>query len=68
MLDHDRTDLFQGFDGDRPTPEPRDELKSALIAGYEQALEQGMTPSHALAVILSWAAEECERPYADARH
>ena len=67
MLDHDQTDLFQGFDDDRPAPQARNALESALIAGYERALEQGLTPSHALAVILSWAAEERDRLYADAR-
>ena len=67
MANHDRTDLFQGFDDDRPAPQARNALKSALIAGYEHALEQGMTPSHALAVILSWAAEECDRLHADVR-
>ena len=67
MLDHDRTDLFQRFDDHRTVPQARDALKNALIAGYEQALEQGLTPSRALAVILSWAAEECDRLYADAR-
>jgi hypothetical protein len=36
-------------------------LKSALISSYEVALESGLSPGGALAVILDWVAVECGR-------
>jgi hypothetical protein len=38
-----------------------DELQSALIAGYEHALQNGLEPSHALASIIRWVADETAR-------
>lgn len=35
-----------------------DDLKSLLIQGYELALERGLTPYGAIAIVLSWAADE----------
>jgi hypothetical protein len=36
-------------------------LKSALIVEYERAIERGLTPTHALTLVLSFAAEESSR-------
>ena len=36
-------------------------LQSHLIRGFEAALEEGMHPADALAVVLSWAALEASR-------
>jgi hypothetical protein len=36
-------------------------LQSHLIGGFETALDQGMRPADALAVILSWASAEMAR-------
>lgn len=38
-----------------------DEFRSALIVAYEHALEQGISPSAALAAILDMAASEMQR-------
>jgi hypothetical protein len=36
-------------------------LKSALIVGYEAAIDRGLPPSQAIAAILEWVAQECSR-------
>lgn len=38
-----------------------DILQSHLISGFEAAVEQGMHPADALAIVLSWAAAELSR-------
>ncbi len=38
-----------------------EEFQSALILAYERALEQGISPSTAMAVILDWASSEMRR-------
>ena len=43
-----------------------EELKSRLIASYEEAIHGGLTPCHALGVMLEWIAEEFGRLRADA--
>ncbi len=57
--------LFEGFKKDNYSDEVSDEVieefRGALIADYERALESGLTPIRALAVVLSWAASESER-------
>jgi hypothetical protein len=42
-------------------PEATDEFNSALIIAYEQALESGLTPSAALAVMVEWISLEFKR-------
>ena len=48
-------------------PEPQlpkkaaDLLQSHLINGFETAIEQGMRPADALAVVLSWVSSEMVR-------
>ncbi len=53
--------LFPG----RPQPlvpkKVADLLQSHLISGFETALEQGLHPSDALALILCWASSELMR-------
>ena len=39
----------------------KNRLESMVIAGYEQALEEGLTPNLALSIMLDWAAREAER-------
>ncbi|MGO9483354.1 MAG: hypothetical protein ACLPX9_02045 [Rhodomicrobium sp.] len=41
--------------------DPLDEFQSALIVAYEHALEQGISSSAALAVILDMASSEMQR-------
>lgn len=36
-------------------------LESRLIESYEQAIDEGLPPSQAVAVILNWVAGECAR-------
>jgi hypothetical protein len=38
-----------------------DDLKALLIVSFETAIDQGLPPHKALAVILEWTAEECTR-------
>jgi hypothetical protein len=38
-----------------------EDLRSAVIASFEAALDRGLSPSDALATILEWAAQECGR-------
>ncbi len=41
--------------------EALEKLESCLISSYEMALESGLSPGGALAVILDWAGVECGR-------
>jgi hypothetical protein len=65
MFGHNRRlvppDLFVGFDGDVPSPEALDEFKSALIIAYEQALEDGISASAAIAAMLDLMSAEFKR-------
>jgi len=38
-----------------------EELKNCLIASYERAVHNGLSPCSALAVMLEWVSEECAR-------
>ncbi len=59
-----RTEIDGLFPG-RPEPlvpkKVADLLQSHLISGFETALEQGLHPSDALALILCWASSELVR-------
>ena len=46
---------------DWPNTRAMDEFESALIAAYEQALENGVSPHSALAVMLDLASVETQR-------
>ncbi len=48
-------------ENNRYLADPLEELQSALILAYEQALERGMSPGAALAVILELASSEIQR-------
>lgn len=65
MLGHKRktvpASLLDGSQKNDRLGEAIIEFKSALMAAYERALERGLCPSHALAAVLSWAANETER-------
>lgn len=52
--------LFEGF-SEGAAPKARDMLTDALNSGYSQAIEHGLQPTEALAVILSWVAVETAR-------
>jgi hypothetical protein len=41
--------------------DPTDELMSALIVAYEQALDRGAKPAVALFAVLDWASQEIKR-------
>ena len=61
---HAQSDIEALFPGQ---PEPllhkkaADLLQSQLINGFESAVEQGMRPADALAIILSWVSSEMGR-------
>ena len=59
-------DLFRDAANDKATRDAADELSSTVITGYERALQHGLAPWHALALILSWAAEETARLHDEA--
>jgi hypothetical protein len=65
MLGHNRQPvplaLFEGFEREDFSPEAVDEFKSALIVAYEQALESGISPGHALGAMLDWVSMEVRR-------
>ncbi len=44
-------------------PGKSDAFRSALIACFEEAIERGLSPNAAIAVVLEWAADECARLY-----
>jgi len=66
MTDQDPEGLFQGLGKDDSNLNESEELKSRLIASYERAVDAGLMPCRALAVMLEWVAEECARISADA--
>jgi hypothetical protein len=43
-----------------------EELKSALIASFETAVDHGLPPQMALAAVLEWVSEECARLHSGA--
>ena len=43
------------------SPSDSDELRSALIVSFENAVARGLSPQNAIAVILNWVADECAR-------
>ncbi len=43
------------------------ELKSALIAAFERAIDQELPPQIAIATVLEWVSEECARLNADVK-
>jgi hypothetical protein len=49
------------FETNRDLADPLEEFQSALILAYENALEQGISPSAALAVILELTSSEIRR-------
>ena len=57
--------LFRGTQCEPSHHEATDALRSALIASYELALARGLAPTSALAIILTWSAEECARVHAE---
>ena len=57
--------LFEGLEQETPPAEAIDELRSELIAAYEQALQKGVSPSCALEATLNLVSEECQRFAAD---
>jgi hypothetical protein len=65
MLGHNRQPaplaLFEGFEREDLMPEAVDDFKSALIVAYEQALESGVSPCHALGTMLDWVSLEVRR-------
>jgi hypothetical protein len=65
MLGHNRLpvplDLFEGFEREDDSAEAADEFKSALIVAYEQALQSGISPGHALGTMLDWVSLEVRR-------
>ena len=59
--------LIQGLLSDFARPYDEDcagELKSALIAAFETAIDQGLPPQIAIATVLEWVSEECARLHA----
>lgn len=38
-----------------------EELVSALIVHFEEAIERGLPPARGIAAIIQWAAQECAR-------
>lgn len=66
MSDQDPEGLFEGLAKEDPNLKATEELKSRLIASYEQAIHSGLAPCSALGVMLEWIAEEFGRLRADA--
>ena len=59
--------LFLGLISVNPCDQATEALKSTLITGYEQAIEDGLSPMNALAMVLNWVAEEFGRVSDEAR-
>jgi hypothetical protein len=55
------TIMLEMCENERDFADPIEEFQSALILAYETALEQGISPSDALAVILELASSEIQR-------
>ena len=55
------TIMSETCENNRDLAEPLEELQSALILAYEHALERGISPSTALAVILELTSSEIQR-------
>ena len=62
--------LIQGLFSDFARPSDEEcagELKSALIAAFETAIDQGLPPQMAIATVLEWVSEECARLRTDVK-
>ncbi len=46
---------------DRSLEKCAEDLKSLLIVSFETAIDEGLPPREALAIVLGWAADECAR-------
>ena len=57
--------LFEGLEQETPPAEAIDELRSELIAAYEQALQKGVSASSAIEAMLNLVSEESQRFAAD---
>jgi len=53
--------MLETCENNRDLADPLEEFQSALIIAYEHALEQGISPSTALAVILELTSSEIQR-------
>ncbi len=53
--------VWETCEKSRDLADPLDELQSAIIFAYEHALEQGISPGAALAVILELTSTEIQR-------
>jgi hypothetical protein len=53
--------VLETCDNNRDLADPLEALQSALILAFEHALEKGISPSTALAVILDMASSETQR-------
>jgi CheY-like chemotaxis protein len=60
-FDSELQDASKGFSKDKSCDEAKNRLESMVIAGYEQALEKGLSPNLALSIVLDWGAREAER-------
>ena len=49
---------FSGSGDDYKIASPEDQLEEIIIVAYETALDAGLKPSQALAVVENWAASE----------
>jgi hypothetical protein len=53
--------LFEDFENGHSSREPVDGFRSVLIAAYEQAIIEGISPITALSEMLDWASQEIKR-------
>ena len=53
--------MSETYENNRDLAGPLEEFQSALILAYERALEQGISPNTALAVILELTSSEMHR-------
>jgi hypothetical protein len=57
----DTASVWEACECNRDFADTLDEFQSALIVAYEHALEQGVSPNAALALILDMATSEMQR-------
>ena len=62
MSDQDQKGLLQGLCEKDARMKASEELKSRLIASYEQAVHNGLAPCSTLAVMQEWVSEMCAHP------
>jgi hypothetical protein len=60
MLEHGELAVPQTLYED-DSAEAADSFKSVLIIAYEQALEEGISPSAAIGIVLDWVSLELKR-------